>query len=190
MQARRQDRQLPIPTDQVVTHRPTPGHHSAADKCTTRPLHRTTGAAPGVRRPAWRGPTVADVTWWRGARAWLRAHPTPADALLAILVIGPAFGGRVNALPGPPIAPTVPSQLLVVASCLTLVLRRRYPTVVWGATLTLGVAVVLLQHGPSPALLPLLVALYTLASRWPVPRALLAAFGSAGLLLVAQSFAT
>ncbi|WP_395729874.1 sensor histidine kinase [Nakamurella sp.] len=130
------------------------------------------------------------MTWWRRAQAWLRAHPTPADALLAILVIGPAFGGRVNALPGPPIAPTVPSQLLVVASCLTLILRRRCPTAVWGATLTLGVAVVLLQNGPSPALLPLLVSLYTLASRWPVPRALLAAFGSAGLLLVAQSFAT
>lgn len=130
------------------------------------------------------------MTGWRRARAWLREHPTPADALLALLVMGPAFAGRVNALPGPPIAPTPLSQLLVVGSCLVLVLRRRYPTSVWMATLAAGVAVILLQQGPSPALLPLLVALYTLASIWPVPRALLAAVGSAGLLLVAQSFAT
>lgn len=130
------------------------------------------------------------MTWWRRLRAWLRAHPTLADAFLALLVMGPAFAGRVNALPGPPIAPTVLSQLLVVASCLLLVVRRRYPTLVWASTLAAGVAVILLQQGPSPALLPLLVALYTVASSWPVPGALLAAVGSAGLLLIAQSFAT
>jgi signal transduction histidine kinase len=130
------------------------------------------------------------MTRWRRGRGWLRGHPTLVDALLALLVTGPAFGGRVNALPGPPIAPTTLSQLLVVASCLTLVLRRRHPILVWAATLAAGVAVTLLQHGPSPALLPLLVALYTVATRWPVSRALAAAFGSAGLLLVAQSVAT
>jgi signal transduction histidine kinase len=130
------------------------------------------------------------MTWWHRVRGWPREHPMPADALLALLVMGPAFGGRVNALPGPPIVPTVLSQLLVVASCLILVLRRRHPIVVWAATLAAGVAVTVLQHGPSPALLPLLVALYTVATRWPVSRALVAAFGSAGLLLVAQSVAT
>ena len=113
-----------------------------------------------------------------------------ADGLLALLVIGPAFGGRVNALPGPPIAPTGLSQALVLLSCLMLALRRRYPTLVWAVILAAGGSVILLQHGPSPALLPLLVALYTVASRWPARRSLLAAAGSAGLLLIAQGFAT
>lgn len=130
------------------------------------------------------------MTWWPGARGWLRAHPTLVDALLALLVIGPAFGGRVNALPGPPITPTAVSQLLVVVACLALVARRRWPVLVWAVTLAAGVLVIVLQHGPSPALLPLLVALYTLATRWPVRHALVAAVGSAGLLLVAQGFAT
>ena len=113
-----------------------------------------------------------------------------ADGLLALLVIGPAFGGRVNALPGPPIAPTGLSQALVLLSCLMLALRRRYPTLVWAVILAAGGSVILLQHGPSPALLPLLVALYTVASRWPARRSLLAVAGSAGLLLIAQGFAT
>ena len=130
------------------------------------------------------------MTWWRRGRAWLCTHPTSADALLALLVMGPAFGGRVNALPGPPIEPTTVSQLLVVAACLMLAVRRRWPILVWAGTLAASIAVTLLQHGPSPALLPLLVALYTLATRWPVRRALLAAVGSAVLLLVAQSLAT
>lgn len=130
------------------------------------------------------------MTWWLRARGWLRAHPAPVDALLALLVMGPAFGSRVNALPGPPITPTALSQVLVVVACLTLAARRRWPTAVWAITLAAGVAVILLQHGPSPALLPLLVALYTLATRWPVRRALLAAVVSAGLLLLAQGFAT
>lgn len=130
------------------------------------------------------------MTWWPRARGWLQAHPTLVDGLLALLVIGPAFGGRVNALPGPPITPTPASQLLVVIACLVLTARRRWPVLVWAVTLGASVVVILLQQGPSPALLPLLVALYTLATRWPVPRALLAAAGSAGLLLLAQGFAT
>jgi signal transduction histidine kinase len=130
------------------------------------------------------------MTWWPRAGSWLRAHPTLLDGLLALLVMGPAFAGRVNVLPGTPITPTAVSQVLVVVACLALTVRRRWPVPVWLVTLTAGVAVILLQQGPSPALLPLLVALYTVATRWPVARALLAAAGSAGLLLLAQGFAT
>ena len=38
------------------------------------------------------------MTWWHRVRGWPREHPMPADALLALLVMGPAFGR-------PPIAP-------------------------------------------------------------------------------------
>jgi len=109
---------------------------------------------------------------------------------LALLVLVPAFAGRVNALPGPPITPTAVSQLLVVLSCLSLVLRRHYPPVVWALTLGAAIAVIMLQHGPSSALLPQLVALYTLATAWPVRRSLVAAAGSAAALLAAQAVAT
>jgi len=120
----------------------------------------------------------------------LRAHPTAADALLAVLILGPAAMGRVNALPGPPIAPTGLSQVLVVASCVAVVFRRRRPATVWMLTLAAAAAVIVLARGPSPAVLPQLVALYTLASRWPVRRTLAATVGSAGLLLAAQGVAT
>ena len=45
-QARRQDRQLPIPTDQVVAHRPTPGHQQLQTSAPHRNLHRATGRSP------------------------------------------------------------------------------------------------------------------------------------------------
>jgi signal transduction histidine kinase len=130
------------------------------------------------------------VTWWRRAFTWLRDHPTVQDALLALLVLVPAVAGQVNALPGPQITPTVLSQLLVIVSCLVLVVRRRFPLLVWASALVMSGAVIVLQNGPSPAVLPLLVALYTVASTWPVRRTLPIGVGSAGLLLIAQAVAT
>jgi len=130
------------------------------------------------------------VTTLRGVRLWLRARPVAADALLALLLLVPSGMGRVNALPGPPVSPTVVSQVLVVASCLTLVLRRDRPVTVWAVTLLAAAAVIMLQHGPSSAGLPFLVALYTVASTNPLRRTLGATTLSAGVLLGAQAIST
>ena len=69
------------------------------------------------------------MTWWPRAGSWLRAHPTLLDGLLALLVMGPAFAGRVNVLPGTPITPTAVSQVLVVVACLALTVRSDPPEV-------------------------------------------------------------
>ncbi len=130
------------------------------------------------------------MTALRRARSWLRARPVAADALLALLLVVPSGTGRVNALPGAPVAPTTVSQALVVLSCLAIVFRRRRPVVVWALTLLAAVAVVMLQHGPSSAVLPLLVALFTVASRHPVRWTFAATTLSAGLLLGAQAIST
>ncbi len=123
-------------------------------------------------------------------RAWLRARPAAADALLALLLVVPSGIGRVSALPGAPVAPTAVSQVLVLASCLAIVFRRRRPVLVWALTLLAAATVVMLQHGPSSATLPFLVALYTVAATHTVGRALGATAVSAGLLLGVQAAST
>ena len=56
------------------------------------------------------------MTWWPRAGSWLRAHPTLLDGLLALLVMGPAFAGRVNVLPGTPITPTASSSAVTASA--------------------------------------------------------------------------
>ena len=111
---------------------------------------------------------------WR----WQAAHPRPVDAGLAAVVFvavvwGPFAGGDGDHGHGPdihlhaPVMDALTIGLLAVAAG-ALVLRRSYPLVVWGVVLVAGIAV--LAHGgdPTGAVVPSLLALYTVGSRAPL----------------------
>jgi signal transduction histidine kinase len=57
---------------------------------------------------------------------------------------------------------------LMVLGAAGLVLRRRYTATVWALTTAVGLVAVAIEEGPSPALLPAIVALYTLATVSPL----------------------
>jgi len=111
---------------------------------------------------------------WR----WQAAHPRPVDAGLAAVVCvavvwGPFAGGDGGHEHGPdihqhaPIMDALTIALLAVAAG-ALVLRRSRPLVVWGVVLVAGIAV--LAHGgdPTGAVVPSLLALYTVGTRAPL----------------------
>jgi signal transduction histidine kinase len=111
---------------------------------------------------------------WR----WQAAHPRPVDAALAAAVLvavvwGPFAGGDGGHGHGPdihlsaPVMDALTIALLAVAAG-ALVLRRAHPLVVWGVVLVAGIVV--LAHGgdPTGAVVPSLLALYTVGSRAPV----------------------
>jgi signal transduction histidine kinase len=127
-------------------------------------------SAPPSRVGAVRG----FASLWR----WQAAHPRPVDAALAALVFvsvvwGPFAGGDGGHDHGPdvhlhaPVMDVLTIALLAVAAG-ALVLRRSHPLVVWGVVLVAGIAV--LAHGgdPTGAVVPSLLALYTVGSRAPV----------------------
>ncbi|MDQ1307925.1 MAG: hypothetical protein QG671_3759 [Actinomycetota bacterium] len=99
-------------------------------------------------------------------RAWLRSHQSAADALLALLVFGLAV------LAGPPefadqgASKTGWTLALTGAACLLLIARRRAPILVWLGTSALAVAGLMLVGGPDSIVLPALIGLYTVASRF------------------------
>jgi signal transduction histidine kinase len=110
------------------------------------------------------------------ARAWLTDHPTAADALLAVAVVLVAFApfaiGPDRAAHG--LALTASMVPLTVLAGAFLVVRRAHTGPVWVATTAVGLVAMVVEHGPSAAYAPAIVALYTLASRIPL-RATLAA---------------
>ena len=111
---------------------------------------------------------------WR----WQAAHPRPVDAALAVVVFvavvwGPFAGGHGGHGHGPDIhlQPPVMDALTVVLLAVAagaLVLRRSHPIVVWGVVLVAAIAV--LAHGgdPTGAVVPSLLALYTVGTRTPL----------------------
>ncbi len=109
-------------------------------------------------------------------RRWSTAHPLVVDALLAALVAAFALG-----VPGPEparriLAPVdTPTTVLCIAGALTLVVRRRFPWPVWAGTTIFGIIGAALVAGPSRALVPAIIAVYTLAVLVPARPAIAAA---------------
>ena len=122
------------------------------------------------------------------ARAWLRAHPLVADTIVAAVVFIPAVTVPADAPRGIASA-TVASSLLVVLGCLALILRRRYPIVVWGSTLALAVVGIAIQNGPAGSIFPALVALYTVATLTSPRLGVSAAVATTVVLIGALQFA-
>ncbi|MFD9504894.1 histidine kinase [Streptomyces sp. NPDC060035] len=109
------------------------------------------------------------------ARRWLRGHPLAFDAALALAVLacmicasfaepnpghGPIFGVRT---------PEPSSVLLMVLGAGALVLRRRDPMAVLGATGLLSTAEFILMDPPAPVVMSAVIALFTVASRTDRP---------------------
>jgi len=112
-----------------------------------------------------RRPTVTDVTPARSVLVWLRARPLVEDSLLALAV----FGFAVLLLPprGQEDLPTMTTGtfVLVGLSSAALILRRRLPIPVWVVATFAGVVGIVLVSGPSQAVIPAFVALYSVAAR-------------------------
>lgn len=106
-------------------------------------------------------------------RQWLSRHPRAADALLATAVFVLTVAGPMRELEGWPPA-LAPAALLALA-CAGLVWRRRWPVAVWAWTLAIGLATSLALQGSPFATTPALVAVYTVATRLPMRRAVVVA---------------
>lgn len=126
-------------------------------------------------------------------RAWLASHPVGSDSLLALVVLGVAVSAFTlgPSPPGDPEVKLTPWLLaLTVAASALLILRRHYTGQVWIATVALGLVAILIGGGVSPAYIPAIVALYTVATRLSVRFTLIAAVVTASApaaILVAQS---
>ena len=159
--------------------------------CSTIPPGVYAGKSPsGIPRGAEVPRTVAAMRVWHALRSWMREHALAVDTLLAVVLVIPALQVPSDArfatagaaeLPGP-------LRLITVLACLALAGRRRWPTAVWLIAAAPAVYGVLVVPGPSGTLLPLLVALYTLATRWE-PRNALAAGAASGLALLGTDLA-
>ncbi len=111
---------------------------------------------------------------------WLRERPLVTDALLAIALLGLIAVVRRD-------DGHVPDEVTVVAmvvGCAALVVRRRYPLAVWLVTLVLAVLGLVSAGGATPAVLPSIVGLYTLASVRPRRVGLLAAVATGAVLVI------
>ncbi|MEU8623967.1 histidine kinase [Streptomyces sp. NPDC048669] len=127
-------------------------------------------------------------------RHWLRDHPLALDGALALGVLasmiigsfaapgshsGPTFGTRT---------PAVSSVLLMVLGALALVWRRRHPMGVLVATGGLTVIELVMVDPPSPVVMSVVIALYTIAARtdrpttWRVGLLTMAALTAAAML--------
>lgn len=121
-----------------------------------------------------------DTPHVRAPAVWLKEYPLIADALLAfvlliLVVVVRRDGGHI---------PDAVTRVAVVLGCAALVVRRRYPEAVWAVTLALAALGLVSSEGPTPAVLPLIVALYTLASLRRRRTAVLAAVVSGAVLVV------
>jgi signal transduction histidine kinase len=112
-----------------------------------------------------------------------------ADALLAVAVFLVAITVRPEG-PGFMEPVTAPSFALLAVSCASLVLRRRFPLPVWGATTLVGAAGVIIASGPSSVVLPAFVGVYTVATqrgrRTAVTTAALTVLTMVGALVIVQ----
>ncbi len=122
----------------------------------------------------------ADAPHGPAPAVWLREHPLVADTLLALALLGMVAlvrrdGGHV---------PDEITRVAAVLGCAALAVRRRFPVAVWAITLGLAVLGLVSAEGPTPAVLPSIVGLYTLASLRPRRTALLAVAVTGAVLVV------
>ncbi len=117
--------------------------------------------------------------------AWLRDHPLVADALLALVLLGLVVTVRRDEGH----VPDEVTRAAVVLGCAALVVRRRYPVAVWAVTLALAALGLVSADGATPAVLPSMVGLYTLASLRPRRIGLLAALATGAVLVITVALA-
>ncbi len=101
---------------------------------------------------------------------WLVERRWAIDGLVAVVAV---LLGIVPAVLGPDhgevgLRLTAWSVPLTVLASTTLVFRRRIPVAVWVASVSIGLVAMLVDSGPSPAYVPAIVALYTLATMSPL----------------------
>ena len=121
-------------------------------------------------------------------REWLRARPTIADAILALIVFLIALTARPEG-PGFIEPATAASVTLLAIASAALIVRRRFPLPVWAWTTVIGAVGVLVASGPSTVVLPAFVGVYTVAtqrSRWTaIAAAITTVLVMIGTLLIA-----
>src|SRR3954468_15122709 len=141
---------------------------------------RDTGPDPDRTSPGaggQRGPVLSRVGAVRGLaalRRWQVAHPQLVDALVAVAVFAVALWGPLSGGPGHdpdhhhgPVLDVLTVGVVAVASG-ALIWRRSRTLLVWAVSLL--AAVVIMVHGGAPpvAVVPALVALYTVGCRFPL----------------------
>src|SRR3954467_15789976 len=141
---------------------------------------RETGPDPGRPSPGaggQRGPALSRVGAVRGLaalRQWQAAHPQLVDALVAVAVFAMALWGPLSGGPRHdpdhhhgPVLDVLTVGVVAVASG-ALIWRRSRTLLVWAVSLL--AAVVIMVHGGAPpvAVVPALVALYTVGCRFPL----------------------
>src|SRR4051794_787604 len=141
---------------------------------------RETGPDPDRPSPGaggQRGPALSRVGAVRGLaalRRWQAAHPQLVDALVAVAVFAMALWGPLSGGPGHdpdhhhgPVLDVLTVGVVAVASG-ALIWRRSRTLLVWAVSLL--AAVVIMVHGGAPpvAVVPALVALYTVGCRFPL----------------------
>jgi signal transduction histidine kinase len=104
------------------------------------------------------------VSGWASLRAWLRGNPLMADVALAVAVLALGLLGEPNPDPTSRIDQTPTAVVALVVACSALVWRRRSPLLVWATALAACVAAIAGQHGPSPAVLAVMITVYTVAT--------------------------
>jgi signal transduction histidine kinase len=119
------------------------------------------------------------VNSFQRVRAWLKVRPLLSDALWAFIVGAFALTAAPQAATGGQ-SVTLLAFLLVVSSSVALVFRRRASLVVWGFTSALAIAGV--STGSMQAVIPALVALYTVATQWGRRPAILTGLGTAAAI--------
>jgi signal transduction histidine kinase len=130
---------------------------------------------------------VGAVIWWTRAQQWRAAHPQVSDTVLALLVLALGLTGQPNpeTRQAVPLTPAV-AALLVVA-CAALVVRRRAPVAVWAVTLVAAAVSVAVIAGPAPAIVAVMVSVYTVATLRSVRWALLVTAVTPAVLIAAYT---
>jgi signal transduction histidine kinase len=84
--------------------------------------------------------------------------------VLAVVVLALGLTGQPNPETGRAVPLTAPVVALLVLACAALVVRRRAPVWVWGVTLVASALSVVIVAGPAPAIVAVMVAVYTVAT--------------------------
>jgi signal transduction histidine kinase len=136
-----------------------------------------TGPEPGRERSRAEGhlkavlSKVGDVRGLAALQRWQATHPQLADALLAAAVLavalwGPLSGGGPDHHHGPVL--DVLTIVVVAVAAGALIWRRSRTLAVWAVSLLAAVVIVIHGGAPPVAVVPTLVALYTVGYRYPL----------------------